>query len=99
MSESSEKTPIRGPFPGIGRTRANPKSRASLGTLVTDIPKLLTKLVRDEVEQALGGRRGDRNPRAIVDRASAQVPAIEVAADHDDAGGGIGAGHFGDDIA
>ncbi|MBF4551238.1 phage holin family protein [Pseudoclavibacter sp. RFBJ3] len=51
MSESSEKTPIRGPFPGIGRTRANPKSRSSLGTLVTDVPKLLTKLVRDEVEQ------------------------------------------------
>ena len=46
-----------------------------------------------------GGGGGYRDARAIVDRAGAQIPAVEVTADHDHSGGGVGAGHFGDDVA
>ena len=45
-------------------------------------------------------RRGDDgDARRIVDRAGAEVPAVEVAADEDHARRRIGAGHVGDDVA
>ena len=48
---------------------------------------------------ALGRGGGDRDARGIVDRAGAQIPAVEMPADQDDARRGIAAGHFGDDVA
>ena len=51
------------------------------------------------VHDVLGGRRRDRDAGAIVDRAGALVPAVEVAADQQDRRLGIAAGDFGDDIA
>ena len=51
------------------------------------------------VEQPLRRRRGNRHPGAIVDRALAQIPAVEMPADQDDAGGRVAAGHLGDDVA
>jgi hypothetical protein len=47
----------------------------------------------------LGGGGGDRDAGGVVDRSGAEVPAVEMAADQDDAGLGIGARHLGDDVA
>ena len=51
------------------------------------------------VHDVLGSGRGDRDARAVVDRAGGKVPAIEMAADQQDRRLWIAARHFGDDIA
>ncbi len=50
------------------------------------------------MDQPRGGCR-DRDPCAVVDRAGAQIPAVEMPADQHHAGGRIGAGQLADDIA
>ena len=51
------------------------------------------------IHDPLRRRRGDRDAGGIVDRAGAEIPAVEMAADQHDPGVGIAARHFGDDVA
>src|SRR3546814_8767568 len=79
-----------------------------LGISLTAEPADFLRAEPDDADRAAGrarrhdpfrGRRRDRDSGGVVDRAGAEIPAIEVSADQYDSGIGIAAGHFGDDVA
>ena len=51
------------------------------------------------VHDVLGGCSDDRNARGVIDRAGAEIPAVEVAADQQDRRTGVAPRHFGDHVA